>query len=71
MTLSYNIRPLMQRVHDTEFDAAIDWLWDDDRLDDDWFDDEARVATWREVEGWLRGRVIERFPAGVSAHEER
>jgi hypothetical protein len=66
----------MQRVYDSEINAAIDWLWDGGfhiRLGDDLsgFSDDAYFMTWREVEAWLRERILERYPDSVFAREER
>jgi hypothetical protein len=71
-----DVRPFMQRVYDSGINAAIDWFWNGGfyvRLGDDLngIIDEATVWTWREVEEWLRDRILERFPDSVFAREER
>jgi hypothetical protein len=70
-----NERPFMQRVYDSEIDAAIEWLWDGGfsmKLGDpDVPEARGHVRTWLEVEAWFRENILKYYPDSVFSKEER
>lgn len=65
----------MQRVYDSEINATVAWFWDGGFLITLGYPEdpeaEGQVRTWREVETWLREKILEHHPDSTFSKEER
>jgi hypothetical protein len=66
---------LFQRLCDSEINFEVSCFWDDYffvRLGDavNGFDEQERVRTWAEVEGWLRVQALKHYPNSAFAKQE-